>query len=82
MQEDVYYQDGRFQYPIIKTISGPFPVVHSIDDFDFNSVIEKTCHLDSLLAIFCMTVKLIPKNAHEMCVWFATINVYGDCNCS
>ena len=31
---------------------------------------------------FCMTVKLIPKNAHEMCVWFATINVYGDCNCS
>ena len=29
-----------------------------------------------------MTVKLIPKNAHEMCVWFGTINVYGDCNCS
>ena len=52
MQVVVYYQDERFQYPIIKTISGPFPVVHSIDDFDFNSVIEKTCHLDSLLAIF------------------------------
>lgn len=54
MQVDVYCQDEHFRYPTElfikqKTISGPFPVVHSIDDFGFNSVIEKKCHLDSLL---------------------------------
>jgi len=46
MQVGVYCQDDHFRYPTElfikqKTISGPFPVVHSIDYFGLNSVIEK-----------------------------------------